>query len=204
MISITGFYKYILNPISRSEISSAGNTLTYLNVGDDAAILGIEVEARKNILKSDDTVENQYEVNAGLNASYLNSQVNLDSGSIAQFQQKSSQLEGATPFLMNADISFNKKYENDEFTATVVLNYFSDRVYSIGTRGFENIIEKGIPTLDLVSSYNLNKKYRFNLKATNLLNPSFQLSRDNASGSNVILSNYKKGVNLSLGISYDF
>ncbi len=204
LISITGFYKYILNPISRSEISSAGNTLTYLNVGDDAAILGIEVEARKNILKSDDTVENQYEVNAGLNASYLHSQVNLDSGSIAQFQQKSSQLEGATPFLMNADISFNKKYENDEFTATVVLNYFSDRVYSIGTRGFENIIEKGIPTLDLVSSYHLNKKYRFNLKATNLLNPSFQLSRDNASGSNVILSNYKKGVNLSLGISYDF
>lgn len=204
LISITGFYKYILNPISRSEISSAGNTLTYLNVGDDAAILGIEVEARKNILKSDDTVENQYEVNAGLNASYLHSQVNLDSGSIAQFQQKSSQLEGATPFLMNADISFNKKYENDEFTATVVLNYFSDRVYSIGTRGFENIIEKGIPTLDLVSSYILNKKYRFKLKATNLLNPSFQLSRDNASGSNVILSNYKKGVNLSLGISYDF
>ena len=204
LISITGFYKYILNPISRSEISSAGNTLTYLNVGDDAAILGIEVEARKNILKSDDTVENQYEVNAGLNASYLHSQVNLDSGSIAQFQQKSSQLEGATPFLMNADISFNKKYKNDEFTATVVLNYFSDGVYSIGTRGFENIIEKGIPTLDLVSSYHLNKKYRFNLKATNLLNPSFQLSRDNASGSNVILSNYKKGVNLSLGISYDF
>ncbi len=204
LISITGFYKYILNPISRSEISSAGNTLTYLNVGDDAAILGIEVEARKNILKSDDTVENQYEVNAGLNASYLHSQVNLDSGSIAQFQQKSSQLEGATPFLMNADISFNKKYKNDEFTATVVLNYFSDRVYSIGTRGFENIIEKGIPTLDLVSSYHLNKKYRFNLKATNLLNPSFQLSRASAAGSNVILSNYKKGVNLSLGISYDF
>ena len=204
LISITGFYKYILNPISRSEISSAGNTLTYLNVGDDAAILGIEVEARKNILNSDDTVENQYEVNAGLNASYLHSQVNLDSGSIAQFQQKSSQLEGATPFLMNADISFNKKYENDEFTATMVLNYFSDRVYSIGTRGFENIIEKGIPTLDLVSSYILNKKYRFKLKATNLLNPSFQLSRASASGSNVILSNYKKGVNLSLGISYDF
>ena len=204
LISITGFYKHILNPISRSEISSAGNTLTYLNVGDNASIFGIEVEARKNILKSGDTAENEYSLNFGINASYLNSKVNLDSNSIAQFQQVSSELEGATPFLMNTDISFNKKYENSEVTSTIVLNYFSDRVYSIGTRGFENIIEKGIPTLDLVSSYNLNKKYRFNLKATNLLNPSFQLSRDNASGSNVILSNYKKGVNLSLGISYDF
>ena len=55
-----------------------------------------------------------------LNASYLNSQVNLDSGSIAQFQQKSSQLEGATPFLMNADISFNKKYENER-----IYSYYS-------------------------------------------------------------------------------
>ncbi|WP_435416477.1 TonB-dependent receptor domain-containing protein [Polaribacter aestuariivivens] len=204
LISVTGFYKYILNPISRSEISSAGNTLTYLNVGDDASIFGIEFEARKNILKNDDTATNEFSLDAGLNASYLYSKVNLDSGSIAQFQQASSELEGATPFLMNADVSFNKKYEKSELTSTIVLNYFSDRVYSIGTRGFENIIEKGIPTLDLVSSYKINNKYNFSLKATNLLNPSFQLSRDSAAGNNVVLSNYKKGVNLSLGVSYEF
>ena len=34
------------------------------------------------------------------------SKVNLDSNSIAQFQQSSSNLEGATPFLMNADITY--------------------------------------------------------------------------------------------------
>ena len=37
------------------------------------------------------------------------------------------------------------------------------------------------------------------------MNPDFQLSRDSStSGNNVVLSNYKKGVNLSLGFSYDF
>ena len=77
---------------------------------------------------------------------------------IAQFQQASSQLEGATPFLMNADVTFKKKYEENELTTSLVFNYFSDRVYSIGTRGFENIIEKGIPTLDLVSSLKLGEK----------------------------------------------
>ena len=204
LITLTGFYKHILNPISRSEISSAGNTLTYLNVGADASILGIEVAARKNILKSEVLSDNEYSLNAGFNASYLNSKVNLDSSSIAQFQQASSQLEGATPFLMNADLSFNKKYENNEFTGTVVFNYSSDRVYSIGTRGFENIFEKGIPTLDIVSSYTLHKKYRLNIKATNLLNPSFQLSRASTTENSVVLSNYKKGVNLSVGISYEF
>ena len=205
LISLTGFYKYIQNPIARSEIPSGGNTLTYLNVGDDASLFGFELEARKNVLKSDDTEEDEYSLNAGLNASVLFSKVNLDANSIAQFQQSSSQLEGATPFLMNADLTFNKKYSESEFTTSLVFNYFSDRVYSIGTRGFENIIEKGIPTLDLVSSLKLGKKYSLKLKATNILNPSFQLSRDSStSGNNVVLSNYKKGVNLSLGFSYDF
>lgn len=205
LVSLTGFYKYIQNPIARSEIPSGGNTLTYLNVGDDASILGFELEARKNVLKSDDEAENEYSLNAGLNASILFSKVNLDSNSIAQFQQASSQLEGATPFLMNADITFKKKYEENELTTSLVFNYFSDRVYSIGTRGFENIIEKGIPTLDLVSSLKLGEKYSLKLKATNLMNPDFQLSRDSStSGNNVVLSDYKKGVNLSLGLSFEF
>ena len=205
LVSLTGFYKYIQNPIARSEIPSGGNTLTYLNVGDDASILGFELEARKNVLKSDDEEENEYSLNAGLNASVLFSKVNLDSNSIAQFQQASSQLEGATPFLMNADLTFKRQYSESELSTSLVFNYFSDRVYSIGTRGFENIIEKGIPTLDLVSSLKLGEKYSIKLKATNLMNPDFQLSRDSStSGNNVVLSNYKKGVNLSLGFSYDF
>lgn len=205
LISLTGFYKYIQNPIARSEIPSGGNTLTYLNVGKDASVYGLEFETRKNVLKSNDAEENEYSLNAGLNASLLFSKVNLDSSSIAQFQQASSQLEGATPFLMNADVTFNKKYTENELTSSLVFNYFSNRVYSIGTRGFENIIEKGIPTLDLVSSLKLGKRYRVKLKASNILNPSFQLSRVSSTGtSDVVLSNYKKGVNLSLGFSYDF
>ncbi|CAL2078707.1 TonB-dependent receptor [Tenacibaculum sp. 190524A05c] len=204
LVSLTGFYKYIQNPIARSEISSAGNTLTYLNVGNDASVYGLELEARKNILKGEDE-NSTHTLNAGLNASYLVSEVNLSSTSIAQFQKASSELEGATPFLVNADITFNKKYENDELSSALVVNYFSDRVYSIGTRGFENIIEKGIPTLDLVSSLKLGKKYGIKLKVTNLLNPSFQLNRDGStSGNNIVLRNYKKGVNLSIGFTHNF
>ncbi len=202
LVSLTGFYKMIKNPISRSEISSAGNVLTYLNVGKDAYVYGVELEARKKLV---DNEEKDYQLKAGLNASYLYSRVNLNSNSIAQFQQSSSELEGATPFLLNADLAFTKKYENSEFTSSIVLNYFSDRVYSIGTRGFENIIEKGIPTLDLVSSLKLAKKYNFKLKLVNLLNPEFQTSRDGSvNKSSVVLRNYKKGVNISLGFSYDF
>jgi hypothetical protein len=85
------------------------------------------------------------------------------------------------------------------------LNYFSDRVYSIGTRGFENIIEKSIPTLDFIAKLNLNKKYNISLKGQNLLNPDFQLTREGASGGNdVVLRDFKRGVNLSLGFGINF
>ncbi len=205
LISVTGFYKLIQNPIARTEIPSGGNTLTYLNVGDDATVFGIELEARKNILKSDEDAEDEYSLDAGLNTSFLSSKVNLDQASVAQFTNTSSDLEGATPFLMNFDISYSKKYKENELLSSLVFNYFSERVYSIGTRGFENILEKGIPTLDWVSSLKLGKHYNIKLKAQNLLNPSFQLSREGANGgNNVVLGNYKKGVNLSLGLSYTF
>ena len=69
----------------------------------------------------------------------------------------------------------------------------------------ENILEKGIPTLDIVSSLKLGEHYNIKFKAQNLLNPSFELSREGAlNGGNVVLGNYKRGVNLSLGLTYDF
>ena len=106
---------------------------------------------------------------------------------------------------MNADISLNKNINDNTLISSLVFNYFSERVYSVGTRGFENVLEKGIPTLDLVSSYKFNQHYSFKLKVTNLLNPDFQLTRAGFKGGDtVVLRNYKKGVTLSLGFTYDF
>lgn len=205
IISLTGFGKLIQNPISRSEIPSAGNTLTYLNVGEDATIFGLELELRKNIINDPNDSDTKNSLSYGLNASYLNTKVNLDQSSIAQFTNTDSELEGATPILINTDLTYNHKFKNSELTSTVVLNYFSDRVYSIGTRGFENIIEKSIPTLDFVTKIKLDKNFAISLKGTNLLNPNFTLSREGANGGdNVILRNYKKGINYSIGLNYAF
>ena len=206
LVSITGFGKQILNPIARSEIPSGGNTLTYLNIGERANVFGVEIELRKNILNNPDDATFKNALSFGLNASYLHSKVNLDRNSVAQFTKNTSELEGATPVLINSDLTYTRKLNNESIlTSTLVLNYFSDRVYSIGTRGFENIIEKSIPTLDFVAKLNVNKKYNISLKGQNLLNPNFQLSREGANnGDNVVLRDFKRGVNLSLGFGVNF
>ena len=73
----------------------------------------------------------------------------------------------------------------------------SDKIYTIGTQGYQDIMERGLVTLDFVSQARLNKYLSLNLKARNLLNPSHKLSRKaNESG--------EKGINISLGVSCTF
>jgi outer membrane receptor protein involved in Fe transport len=86
-----------------------------------------------------------------------------------------------------------------------VLNYFSNRIHTIGTRSFKDIIEEGIPTLHFVTSYKFNKNFTFKLNITNLFDPYYQLTRKASGQSDEkhVLNKYKKGRNISLGISYE-
>jgi outer membrane receptor protein involved in Fe transport len=205
LFSITSFGKLIQNPIARTEVPTGGNTLTYLNIGDQATVFGLELELRKNVINSSEDDNTVNSLSFGLNASYLASEVNLDQGSIAQFTNDSSELEGSTPILVNADLTYNRKFKNAFLSSTLLLNYFSDRVYSIGTRGFENIVEKSVPTLDFVAKINIKENYKVSLKAQNLLNPDFDLTREGANGGDdITLRTFQKGVNISLGFGYIF
>lgn len=202
LFSVTGFGKYIQDPISRVEKASAGGFLTYDNIADRATVAGVELEFRKNIFKRTTDSGKQNKLSAGVNSSYILTDVELQD---ANFTNRKSQLEGAAPIIVNADFSYNISNATFSFTNSLILNYYSDRVYTIGTQGYQDIVEKGIPTLDFVSSAQLNKRWQLNLKAKNLLNSSLKLSREpnDANSLPIVLSDYKKGVSVSLGISYN-
>jgi outer membrane receptor protein involved in Fe transport len=66
-------------------------------------------------------------------------------------------------------------------------------------------MEEGVPTLSFASTYSVNRRLSFKLNASNLLNSPYRLSRENSvSDDKVILNEFKKGQNISLGISYEF
>lgn len=207
LFSVSGFYKNISDPVSRVEIPSAGNTLTYLNVGSTATVVGAEVELRKNLFvqempSGDFEISRESKLALGVNASYIYSKQNLEDP-LAQFSEDSTELQGAAPFLVNLDINYNTFINKSNVNTALVFNYFSERVFSVGTRGFANITEVGIPTLDFVGSIELGENGKLSLKARNLFNPSIRLERDGVAD-NVVLSEYKRGVDLSLGYSYKF
>jgi outer membrane cobalamin receptor len=113
-------------------------------------------------------------------------------------------LEGASPLIVNFDLSHRYAKKQLNLTNSLVFNYFSDRIHTIGAQGYKNIMENGVPTLDFVSSSKINEYFTLKLKAANLLNSTYQLTRENSDGSrNEILTQYKKGINISLGLVYE-
>lgn len=202
LFSVNAFYKYILNPIGRVDEGNSAGLLTYNNIGNHAVVAGLEAELRKNIFSRFNTQREQMNrLSVGLNASYIYTNLKLD---IRDTEAVNSELEGASPFLFNMDASYIYTRKNQSFVASLVLGYFSNRIHTIGTRGFKNIVEEGLPTLDFAASYKFNKHFTLKTKASNLLNPSYRLSRASSStGEKIILNEFKKGQNISVGISYE-
>ena len=200
IFSITGFYKYIKRPISRIEIASAGGFLSYENIADHATAAGVEVELKKHIFSH--TLENEglSRLTLGVNGAYTYTCAKVPLAT----DPTGSQLEGAAPWLANADLTYQYRKGDNSFTGALVFNYFSDRIYTIGTEGYQDIIENGIPTLDFVATTQIGKHFSVNLKARNLLNAAHQLTRKgNATNEEVVLSKYKKGMDFSIGLSYN-
>ncbi|MCE5180065.1 MAG: TonB-dependent receptor [Porphyromonadaceae bacterium] len=203
LLSLTGFYKYIVNPIGRVDQGNSAGLLTYDNISDHAVVGGIEFEIRKNLFNRFNTqLERMNRLSVGLNASYIYTNLTLD---ILNTESRNSGLEGASPFLANLDLSYTHTKGEKSFVASFIFNYFSNRIHTIGAKGFKDIIEEGVPTLDFASSYSLNNHLSLKLKAQNLLDASYRLSRESSvSDEKVILNEFKKGQNISLGVSYEF
>jgi TonB-dependent receptor len=197
-ISVTGFYKRIANAINRVQVSSAANELSYVNTGD-ANVAGVEIETRKSIVSS---------IDMGLNVSYLYSNQGLEDVPtdklVFQPTDKESALEGASPLLVNADVTYKKEFStNKKLTTSLNFNYFSDRIFSIGApTGNNHIIENNVARLDIITKLALSHRVSIGLNLRNLLNPSYKLTKEIDSGKDEIISSYKRGVGASLSFTY--
>lgn len=210
LISVTAFGKYIQNPINQVVINSSTNDISYINTGNFGTVYGFEAEYRKKIFDFETK-----KLSAGLNASYLNTNQELDNTKITKettysvaFNDKTGKFTGASDLLLNADLSFFNEWNNKESNLNTTLAYslFSDRVYAIGTNDKGNMIDKSYGSLDLVLKSKIKKHIGWGLVAKNLLNPTINRVQANKTenGGDVNILSYKKGINLSLSINYQF
>ncbi|ETN93787.1 TonB-dependent receptor [Zhouia amylolytica] len=208
LISVTGFGKYIQNPINEVTVASATNDVSYVNTGESAIAFGGELEIRKNIIKfSDENLNNK--LSFGFNASYMYTNQDFDEQKVIDetnlsvgFSDEEGKLTGASDLLLNGDISYLKDFSEDKnLLATLSYNYFSDRLYAIGTNNRGNLVDKAVGTLDFIVKSQLNKNIGIGFKARNLLNPTVERIQETQ---DVTVLSYKKGIDLNLSLTYKF
>lgn len=210
IISLAAFGKLIQDPVNRVIAADATGTQRFFRTGEQAEAYGVELELRKNLLTdSDDNAT----LSVGLNAAYTYTNQDLreiQAGSDTNntfgttFDRDSDELEGASPFIMNADVNYSPVFKNYAPKATLVFSYFSDRIFALGAGSLGNIVENAVPTLNFVWRNPIGEHFEANLSATNLLNPDITLTREGTGSGDIVIREYNLGVNIGLTLKYKF
>jgi len=211
LLSATGFYKQIKNPINLALTRGSSGYFVFDNTGEEANVYGLEFEGRKDLIDTDNSKLN-------LNVNMTKMWFNQDLKKNFQYKGKTeTNLQGASDFILNTALSFSTKSER-EFVATTAVNYSSDKIAVLGapedqssseTLYNDEIIEKGFVTLDLVVSKKLSEKLSLRIRGKNLLNPAIeqtQLVRSLVNGveTDETVVSYKKGSQVTLSLAYKF
>ena len=213
IFSLGAFTKQIDNPINLVVVGDATGTQRYVRTGDQATIYGFEIELRKNLLVDEDDNAN---LSFGVNATYMKTNQDLyetiDGTFDLAFNRNEDELQGASPFLLNADISYSPTFKNYQPVANLVFSYFSDRIDALGSGDLGNIVEKSVPTLDFIWKNTIKENFEINFSAKNILNPTIQYVREDQNLGDVLVvsangkgvTDYKRGMNIGLQLKYKF
>jgi len=214
MFAITGFAKYLQDPIERLFMQSAGSgglTITYNN-SKKAILYGAELEFLMQLSRINESLSN---FSVGFNTSLMYTKTTIDkvknsSETAAIGDDNTRKLQGASPWLINADIKhesdFSKKWKS---TMTLAYNIYGERIYAVGTNGLDNYYEKPFGKLDFIWNNRISTKWDFKLGVENILNPTYRVDLGNNSTlkiyeNDLTVKDYKRGVGFSMGLGYTF
>jgi TonB-dependent receptor len=205
IISLAGFAKEIKDPVNLVVANDATGTQRFFRTGDKAKVYGVEVEVKKEVF----SYNNETLLSAGFNISYMHTKQDLFNtiqGTYSTaFNRQKDELQGASPLLVNADLNFTPNFgEKIKPTINIIANYFSDRIFALGSGQLGNKIEKGFTTLDFVWKNEIGDNTELNFSAKNLLNPQIDIVRELSNKQEVILESYNRGINIGLQFKYKF
>ena len=204
IFSVGGFAKQIFDPVNLVVANDATGTQRYFRTGDKATVLGAELELRKTLLLNQ---EEQPQLSAGFNFTYMHTEQDLKNSTglyTSTFDRDNDELQGASPFIVNADISYSTSFDNYKPTVNMVFSYFADRIQALGSGQLGNIVEKAVPTLDLIWKNKIGENIQINLSAKNLLDPEIQFVREGTGLGDIVIQEYQRGMNIGIQLKYNF
>lgn len=193
LFSVTAYFKLLDSPIEKiQQLRGSSVEHSFRNINQGMAT-GVELELKKEIIKA---------LSLGINGSYMYTNVNLgDEASVYTDQTRA--LQGASPYLLNADISYQPKLnDNSQLFLSLLYNFEGPRIEAVGILGMNNVIEKSNHQLNFVAAYKLNEHWNINLQLDNLLNTQHVYTQD-INGEKIVVERFYEGISFKVGASVD-
>lgn len=194
MLSITAYYKHLKAPIERVQTLSGGSAVHSFRNADNGMATGVEIEFRKEIVK---------DLRFGVNGSYMYTNVKLPEGGAYTNSQRA--LQGASPYLANADLTYSPAFSNDrQLSVALLYNLQGPRIHSVGISGLGDIKQQPVHTLNFTGSYRFNRRFALKLQVNDLLNQDILFKQEvPTTGDKVEVECFRKGTGFEVGFSYD-
>ena len=194
MLSITAYYKHLKAPIERVQTLSGGSAVHSFRNADNGMATGVEIEFRKEIVK---------DLRFGVNGSYMYTNVKLPKGGPYTNSQRA--LQGASPYLANADLTYSPAFSNDrQLSVALLYNLQGPRIHSVGISGLGDIKQQPVHTLNFTGSYRFNRRFAVKLQVNDLLNQDILFKQEvPTTGDKVEVERFRKGTGFEVGFSYD-
>jgi CarboxypepD_reg-like domain/TonB dependent receptor/TonB-dependent Receptor Plug Domain len=207
-VAVTAFSKYLLNPIERIFLQSAGSggQITSYDNSKKAVLFGAEFEFLMQMSRISPALD---KFSLGFNTSLMYTKATIIDSNTLEINP-TRDLQGASPWLINADLKydfdFTKTWKN---SLTLVYNVYGKRIFAVGTNKLDNYYEMPFNKLDFIWSSKLTKNWDLKFSVDNILNPIYEIKVGEKSTINIVESdltvkNYKRGTGFSFNLSYTF
>jgi outer membrane receptor protein involved in Fe transport len=197
--SISGFYKYFQNPIELESFSNlAPNNFQPKNIAESADLMGIEIEANKNLSFLGDMFSG---FNASTNVTLVNSEVERSNSEAVPEDEKMRPMVGQSPFVVNTSVSY-RGMENG-WEATASFNRQAKKLLIAGFGSNSDVYDQPFNSLNFKTSkkFGVNNRFKFSFGVDNILGDNREQLYESFSGDTGIFESFNPGRVMTLGFS---
>ena len=197
LVSASLFVKTLDKPIEQIVLAQSSNVANSFANAKTGQVMGVEVEARKNLGLLHKSLE---KLNWLVNATIVSSNVKTRKGSTLEVQTSNDRaLQGQAPYIVNTSLDYT-----DERLGSfrLLYNTLGRSIDSLGAYGLPNIFQEARNQLDFVyiREFQLrDQKFGFKFSVENILNDRYLYTQGGETQ-----ERYKTGTVITAGLSWNY
>lgn len=195
MVSVTGYYKYLDEPIERVQMLAGGAAVHTFRNADNGMAAGVEIELRKTLVR---------DLRLGINGTYMYTNVKLPEGGV--YTNKERALQGASPYLVNADLTWTPRFGGErQLNLALLYNLQGPRIQAVGISGLGDVTQRPVHTLNFSAAYRFSARAELKMQLTDLLNRALVFEQEvPQTNRTVVVERYRRGTGFEIGLNLKF